>query len=88
MYAYKTIALPKRMPLTDRISEVSKQLSEWVRYTYIPPPGFRVLDESLRLIKVTKTDVEYRYHYAITLGARAWGSHQNENQEMLDSRAA
>ena len=89
MLAYKTISLPKRMPLTDRISEVSKQISEWLRYIYMPPPGFRVLDDSLRLIKITKTDEEYRYHYSITMAAVGnWAVKENENWEELDSRAA
>jgi hypothetical protein len=65
MFAYKTIALPKRMPFEDRMSEVSRQISEWV-------DSFREVSNTasykLRLTKVEKTDDEYKYHYSITLG--------------------
>ena len=89
MLSYKTIALPRRMPLTDRISAVSEQISEWLKSPDTSPPGFWVIGESLRLIKITRTEDEYRYHYSITLGAVGISAVQkNENLEELDSRAA
>jgi hypothetical protein len=52
------------MPLTERISEVSRQVLEWL-HSYDT-----LWDEekaTLRLVKVEKTHKEYRFHYSITL---------------------
>jgi hypothetical protein len=52
------------MPVTELVSEVSRQVLEWL-HSY-----GTLWDEekaTLRLVKVEKTGKQYRYHYSITL---------------------
>jgi hypothetical protein len=67
MLNYKIVILPNNLPLKEQISEVSRQISEWLRSLDVPS-GFKVVDANLRLINITKTDEEYAYQYSITLG--------------------
>jgi hypothetical protein len=61
----KTITVPKSMPLTERISEVSSQISEWL-------DSFGEISDAdrktMRLRKAEQIDKEYKYHYSVSLG--------------------
>ena len=57
-----TIAIPKKMPRTQRVSAVSKQISEWLLSLERP---FNYKANMLRLKKFEQTDKEYIYHYEI-----------------------
>lgn len=71
MFETKTIAVSKGIPLQERISEVSKQVSEWL-------DSFEKLSDaernSLRLKKADQTSKEFRYHYSISTGAELTAS--------------
>jgi hypothetical protein len=57
-----SIALPKTMPRSKQISEVSKQISEWLK-SIESPYNFRT--NMLRLNKIEQINEEYIYHYEI-----------------------
>ena len=57
-----TITIPKKMRPTKRISEVSKQISEWLLSLEKP---FNYNTNMLRLKKFEQTHKEYIYHYEI-----------------------
>ncbi|MFH1481809.1 MAG: hypothetical protein ABIG67_11110 [Pseudomonadota bacterium] len=61
MFKSKTITLPKTMPAIEQISEVSRQLSEWLK-TSDEPYGDRSI---LRLKKIEQNKKECLYHYEI-----------------------
>ena len=65
MVANKTITLPSRMPLAELVSEVTSHVLEWL-HSYGTLSGEE--KATLRLVKVEKTDKEYKFHYSITLG--------------------
>jgi hypothetical protein len=50
------------MPLTERISEVSKQIFEWLESR---DESFNDLTDIVRLKKCEKSSKEYSYHYQI-----------------------
>jgi hypothetical protein len=63
-YQFESIAItiPKKMPRPKKISEVSRQLSEWLE-SHEKPYNFRT--NMLRLKKFEQTEKEYIYHYEI-----------------------
>ena len=61
-----TIVLPRKMPLSRRISEASRQLKEWFQS---PDILFNNERDKLRMTKWELDEREYRYHYLITRGA-------------------
>ena len=62
MLEHTTIILPKTMPLDERISEVGKQISEWIRSLETQPND---VTGRLYLTKYEKTDNGYSYQYSI-----------------------
>lgn len=56
-----TISAPKRMLLTQQVSEVSKQISEWLKSLGKPVDRSHIL----RLRRFEEGDKEYRFHYEI-----------------------
>ena len=61
MSEYKIIILPKTMPLVERISGVSKEISEWIKSFEEP---FNVSTDVIQLAKYERND-KYSYHYII-----------------------
>ena len=61
MSEHKTIILPKTMPLVERISGVSKEISEWIKSFEEP---FNVSADVIQLAKYERND-KYSYHYII-----------------------
>ena len=61
MSEYKTIILPKTMPLVERISGVSKEISEWIKSFEEP---FNVSTDVIQLAKYERND-KYSYHYIV-----------------------
>ena len=59
----KVITVPKKMPLAARISEVSKQITEWLESLERP---FNNETDKLQLTKYERGDKEYSYSYLIT----------------------
>ena len=57
-----TITLPKTMPCSDRVSEVGKRISEWLK-SFEKPFNYRT--NSLRLKECEKSHNEYIYRYEI-----------------------
>lgn len=57
-----TIRLPRTMPRTKRVSEVNRQISEWLKSFEKP---FNYKTNMLRLKKYEKSDREYMYHYEV-----------------------
>jgi hypothetical protein len=57
-----TVTLPKKMPLSKRILEASKQISDW-----LDSLGAQLNDkkERLQLTKCEIKDDEFCYHYSI-----------------------
>ena len=55
------ITLPKTMPLVERISEVNRLLSEWLKTL----EGFVCGRDVLRLTKYERKAEKYSYHYII-----------------------
>jgi len=58
-----TISLPTTMPLTERLSKVNKQLSEWLEALDRP---LVIWKDKLKLEKCRRNNGEYIYHYAIS----------------------
>jgi len=58
----KTITIPKSVPLTKRISEVNKQISEWLRSLDRHP---YIETDDLRLSRCEQNHNRYIYHYEI-----------------------
>jgi hypothetical protein len=65
-----SIIVPKTMPLSQRISEVNRRLSEWFETLEIP---FNVEKDAFHLNKCEKSTNSYRYYYSITRDARLSG---------------
>jgi len=61
MSEHKTIILPKTMPLVERISGVSKEISEWIKSFEEP---FNVSTDVIQLAKYERND-KYSYHYIV-----------------------
>ena len=64
----KIITLPKTAPLTERISEVNKQVAEWLTLLEMESD---VETEDLRLSKCELDDKGYTYQYEITTDKEA-----------------
>jgi hypothetical protein len=64
-----TISVPKRMPITERISELGRQLSDWLHSLNEPLNFWR---DKLELTKCEAKGSEYIYQYAIRRGVRAY----------------
>jgi len=60
-----TIILPKKMPLTERISVVSKEISEWLEALEKP---LNIRTDILCLAEY-KANGRFSYHYVIERGA-------------------
>jgi hypothetical protein len=61
MPEHKTITLPKNMSLIDRISGVSKEISEWLDSLEEP---FNITRDVMQLVKCERND-KYSYHYIL-----------------------
>jgi hypothetical protein len=61
MPEYKKITLPKTMPLFERITGVSKEISKWLESLDEP---FNVSTDVLQLARYERND-KYIYHYVI-----------------------
>ncbi len=66
MTEHTTITLPKTMPLVDRISVVSREISEWLDSLDSP---FNAGRDVMHLMKYTSNG-KYVYHYVIDRSAR------------------
>ena len=55
------ITLPKTMPLVERISEVNRQLSDWLKSL----EGFVCGRHVLRLTRYERKAEKYSYHYIL-----------------------
>jgi hypothetical protein len=66
MAEQRTITLPKTMPLVERISSVSKEISGWLDSLEEP---FNVEVDMMRLIKYERNGY-YSYHYVIDRAVR------------------
>lgn len=62
MFVSKTITIQRTMPLIERISEVSKQISEWLETLEKP---FNLEKDMLRLTKYERKGGKYLYHYTV-----------------------
>jgi hypothetical protein len=60
-----TIVLPRKMSLSGRISEASRQINEWL---LSPDVVFKNERDKLQMTKWERDDREYRYHYLIIRG--------------------
>jgi effector-binding domain-containing protein len=58
------ISLPKTMPLDQRITEVTKQLSEWLKSLDKLPKDSA---SKVFLTKFENGEEDYRYHYSIIM---------------------
>jgi hypothetical protein len=56
------ITIPKTMPLHDRISEVSKQISNWLETLQNP---FNAKTDAIKLTGQNQDGDNYCYHYSI-----------------------
>jgi hypothetical protein len=61
MSEHRTITFPKTTPLIERISGVSKEISEWLKSLEEP---FNVNRDTMQLVKYERND-KYSYHYII-----------------------
>lgn len=61
-YLSKTVTVPVDMPLSERISEVSKEVAEWVESLDEP---FDLSEDVIYLVKCERTATHYKYHYVI-----------------------
>ncbi|MBW1682359.1 MAG: hypothetical protein JRF59_09130 [Deltaproteobacteria bacterium] len=59
---HTTITLPKTMPLDKRITEVTKQLSEWLKSLDKAPKDGA---SKVFLTKLETGEKDYKYHYSI-----------------------
>jgi hypothetical protein len=58
----KTVTLPRTMPLTIRISEASRKISEWLRSLDRP---FNHETDKLQLTRYERSETAFSYHYSI-----------------------
>ena len=58
----KTIVLPKRMPVAERIAEANRQISEWIRSLEKP---YNEKSDALYMKDCKSNDTEYKYRYTI-----------------------
>jgi hypothetical protein len=61
MAEHKKITLPKTMPLPERISGVSEEISKWLKSLKVP---YNIDTDVMRLAKYERND-KYSYHYVI-----------------------
>ncbi|UCF55872.1 MAG: hypothetical protein JSW15_07080 [Deltaproteobacteria bacterium] len=59
------IVLPRKMSLTERISEASRQINEWLQSLDVV---FNNERDKLQMTKWERNDREYRYHYLVIKG--------------------
>ena len=62
MLETKTVVLPKRMPVAERIAEANRQISEWIGSLEEP---YNEKNDALHMKDCKINDTEYRYRYAI-----------------------
>ena len=68
------ISIPKTMPLTERISEVNRQLSEWLNSL---DKGFDCGRDVLRLTRYEQNASKYSYHYIIDRGVSCFSANKS-----------
>jgi hypothetical protein len=78
MLETKTVVLPKRMPVVERIAEANRQISEWIGSLEEP---YNEKNDALHMKDCKSDDTEYRYEYtiernAVTSGRISMGSHE------------
>jgi hypothetical protein len=61
-----TITLPKKMPLSERISGVSKEISKWLKSLEEP---FNIRTDVMHLAGCERND-KYSYHYVLDRAAK------------------
>ena len=66
MAEYTTIRLPKTMPLVERISVVSREISDWLESLEEP---FNAGKDVMHLVKYTQNG-RYTYQYVIHRAAK------------------
>jgi hypothetical protein len=66
----QAIALPKRMPVAERMVEANRQLSEWIGTLEEP---YSEKNDALHMKDCKSNEAEYKYHYTIERNARAAG---------------
>lgn len=62
LFETKAITLSRTMPIFKKISEASRQVSEWLQS---PEEPFKRKDSRLRLKRVVEKDMEHVLHYEI-----------------------
>lgn len=62
MADYTIVTVPKTMTLVERISKVSKQVSEWLESLEDP---FNFKTDTLELTRYEQYNNKYRYHYIV-----------------------
>jgi len=82
MSEQKTIILPKTMPLVERISGVSKEISEWIKSFEEP---FNVSTDVIQLAKYERND-KYSYHYIVDRAVKS-SDDKIPNRKSDDMRA-
>jgi len=66
MTEYKTITMPKTMPLVERISGVSEEIMAWLNSLDEP---FNISLDVMHLVKCELND-KYSYHYILDRAAK------------------
>lgn len=80
MSEYKTIILPKTMPLIERISGVSKEVSGWIKSLEEP---FNVNTDVIQLTKCERND-KYSYHYIIDRAVKGPDKETHHHKSIVD----
>jgi len=70
MLESKTIVLPKRMPVAERIAEANRQISEWIGSFDEP---YNDQADALHMEKYERNETEHKYHYTIERNVRTSG---------------
>jgi hypothetical protein len=70
MLESKTIVLPKRMSVAERIAEANRQISEWIGSLEEP---YNEKYDSLHMKDCKSNDTEYKYRYTIERNVEASG---------------
>ncbi len=66
----KTIVLPKRMPVAERIAEANRQISEWIDSLEKP---YNEKNDALHMKDCKSNDTEYEYRYTIERNVGTFG---------------
>lgn len=80
MSEHKTIILPKTMSLVERISGVSREVSEWIKSLEEP---FNVATDVIHLAKCERND-KYSYHYIIDRAIKGPEKKATHQESMVD----